>query len=577
VRADELIGRTVGRYRIEKTLGVGGVAVVYVAWDMALHRPVALKVLLPHPSLPPSVVERFRLEAITAARLDHPGIVPIYDVGEDQGLVYIAMKWIQGETLADVLARAGRLYEGDAIRLVAQVAEALDYAHRQGVIHRDVKPANILLAREEDSATDAGVCAYLTDFGVARALDAPDLTQAGFTVGTPAYMSPEQAAGKRALDGRSDLYSLGAVLYHCLAGRPPFTGGTPHILYAHVYEAPPPLPADVSPEIAAIVDRALAKDPDQRFQTGEQMAAALRSLPAPPSRQGLSPVSWPAGPPGDAAAGAERKGRWRGVRRLALVGVLLLMLSALVVGGWAAVSRARREGSTPTPTATSPVAAMGYARRFTPPPTPTPLPTPTATSTPTATPQPTPTPSPTPVPTPRPVVVPPSPTPTPMPTPVNVCPIAPHIAFMEWLSVPEQAEQIGCPTTGAVITSAVFQRFEYGQMIWREDRRLIYVRYDDGGWEVVEDTWQEGDAPVDPNLTPPPGLRQPERRLGKAWRTYPYIRERLGWATSEEISFEGVFQSFEHGELIAQPPDRVYVFLEDLRLRLLSSEEGTSP
>ncbi len=568
VQAEDFVGRQLGRYRIERVLGVGGVAAVYAAMDVALHRRVALKVLLPLPALSPSVLERFRLEAVTAARLDHPGIVPIYDVGEAEGVVYIAMKLIPGETLGDVLARAGRLHEQDAAALIAQVAEALHYAHRHGVVHRDVKPANILLNWELEEPTGRRYChAYLTDFGVARALDAPDLTQAGFTVGTPAYMSPEQAVGDHALDGRSDLYSLGVVLYHCLAGHPPFTGGTAHVLHAHVYETPPPLPADVSPAMTEIVTRALAKDPAERYQTGEEMALALRALPASREAESASFSS----PDAEALTDASRA-RVPGLRLRLLVGLMVLVV---LVGGGAFLTVGRLGGSAPTPTPTkAPVLAQARpVRRFTPPPTNTPIPTPTPTPTPTRRPTPTPTASPQraqvpPLPSPTPA---PTATPTSTPTPSNLCPIAPHVAFAEWLALPERAEAIGCPVADAVTSPALFQRFERGQMIAREDFRQIYVIYDDGSWEVFEDTWQEGDPVLDPNLTPPAGMRQPERRLGKLWRTRERVRQSLGWATSEEIPFNGIFQAFEHGQLIAQPPGRVYVLLEDRRLRLLSS------
>ncbi len=571
MQADELVGKRLGRYHIERVLGVGGVAVVYVALDTALHRPVALKVLFPHFALPPAVAERFRLEAVTAAGLDHPGIVPIYDVGEADGLVYIAMKLIQGETLADVLARAGRLHEADVTELIAQVADALGYAHRQGVIHRDVKPANILLAWETDDLTGKQRCrAYLSDFGVARALDAPDLTQTGLTVGTPAYMSPEQATGERALDGRSDLYSLGVVLYHCLAGHPPFAGGTLQVLHAQVYETPPPLPTDISPGMTTVVARALAKDPAGRYQSGEEMAAALREASsgghvlATPRRTHLAVAASRSIPV------RARGKRWSGRLRLRfLIGLLALM--TLVIAGAVATGWLRGTVAVPTPASTPTEELAMIERRFTPPPTNTPLPTSTPSPTPTATPLPTPTATA----TSRPIVAPPpSPTPSPTPpTPANVCPIAPHVAFIEWLAVPAQAASVGCPTADAVVSPALFQRFERGQMIWRQDHRLIYVNYDDGSWQVFEDTWREGEPSSDPNLTPPPGMRQPERQLGKVWRTQAPVQEALGWATSEEIPFEGVFQPFEHGQLIAQPPSRVYTLLEDLRLRQLSTSE----
>ncbi len=584
VQAHELVGKRLGRYQIERTLGVGGVAAVYAALDTALHRSVALKVLLPHPALPPAVLERFRLEAVTAARLDHPNIVPIYDVGETDGLVYIGMKLIPGETLSDVLARAGRLDEADVAELIIQIADALDYAHSQGVIHRDVKPANILLAWSVDDETGARRChAYLTDFGVARALDTPDLTQAGLTVGTPAYMSPEQAAGERSLDGRSDLYSLGVVLYHCLAGRPPFVGGTAHVLHAHVYSAPPPLPPDVSPGMAAVVARALRKDRAGRYQTGAEMAAALRALltgEEMPDRLAMVHTEVPHRDvhtaveglaPNEVPGRRSARLRWRFLLGLLALIVVGMGAGLLVTGRWSASGPATLVAGVPT------AEMERLFPRFTPLPTDTPLPTPVFTPTPTDTFTLPPTATRTPSATPRPAQAlppPPTATPTETPTPAFPCSLAPHPAFGEWLGAPGQLERVGCPTASAVTSSALVQLFEHGQMIWRQDRRQIYASYDDGTWEVFEDTWEEGDPPFDPGLTPPAGMNQPLRQLGKVWREQPRVRERLGWATSDEIAFEGVFQSFERGELIARPPGQVYALLEDLRLRELSLGRG---
>ena len=572
MQPDDLIGRQLGRYQIEQALGVGGVAVVYQARDTALHRAVAIKVLLPNPSLPPAIRERFRLEAITVARLDHPHIVPIYDVGEADGLIYIAMKVIQGQTLGDVLARAGRLDGNDVAELIAQVADALAYAHRQGIVHRDVKPANILLEWESDQAGETRRChAYLSDFGVAHALDAPNLTQAGLTVGTPAYMSPEQAAGDPDLDGRSDLYSLGVVLYHCLAGRPPFMGGTASILHDHVYNTPPPLPCDVPPPMAALIERALNKERAGRFRSGEEMALALRHLTNTGSLDEPSQARPSQGWDLTAAPAAASVRQARTLRSRLAIGLFFMVILAYGGGLWLA---GRWRQAPPSPSSTPTPVVEAVVRSLTPPPTETPLPLPT----PTATPSPLPTEPPTATPRPRPTAAPPSPTSAPTAPPPSTstaapaiaCATAPQFAFNEWLAVTEQASLMGCPTAGAAASTAIFQRFERGQMIWRQDRQIIYLIYDDGDWEIAEDTWHEGDPEPAPGEMPPDGMRQPTERLGKAWDALPRARERLGWAVSEEMTFEGIFQPFERGELVAQPPGRVYALQSDRRLRRLS-------
>jgi serine/threonine protein kinase len=284
VTTTNLSGQKLGSYQIEAALGSGGVATVYRA-----HNPqgevVALKVLFPPPNLGPEILARFEREARTAARLNHPAIVRVFDVGQAGGCAFMAMSLIEGQSLADQLAQVERLDEATAADIAWQMADALHYAHQQGVIHRDVKPSNILLTGEGQ--------ALLTDFGVALALDDPALTQAGHTVGTPVYMAPEQAAGEQAIDGRADLYSLGVVLYHTVTGRVPFQGNTPQILHAHVYESPPApsTVADVSPAMEAIILQALAKEVSERFQTGAAMAEALARLSSQPAtKTSIAPI-----------------------------------------------------------------------------------------------------------------------------------------------------------------------------------------------------------------------------------------------------------------------------------------------
>ena len=288
-------------YDIESEIGRGGMAVVYQATDVRLRRRVAIKVLPPELAFRPDVRSRFLREAQTAAQLSHPDIVPIYSVDEQNGLVFFVMALVEGESLAARFSR-GPLEIEDARRILAEVADALAYAHAHGVIHRDIKPDNILLDRDSGHA-------LVTDFGIARAAEADSrLTATGITVGTPAYMSPEQGMGDRDVDGRSDIYSLGVVAYQVLTGSLPFrANNTPAMIMKHVSETPRPvreLRRDVPPALAAAIERALAKDPDDRFPDAATFRDALlnRSEQPLPWQHAAAPVSravapgWPAQP-----------------------------------------------------------------------------------------------------------------------------------------------------------------------------------------------------------------------------------------------------------------------------------------
>jgi tetratricopeptide (TPR) repeat protein len=279
-------GRRFGPYLVEARLGGGAMAAVYRAVDQRDGRRVALKVLLPEAD--DTMRRRFRQEARMASALTHPNIVHTLQISQttDDNVTFIAMELVEGESLGDLVDRLRTLNAGDSCALLAPVARALAYAHEQGVIHRDVKPSNILLRRVQAgvphsvriSALDSPVTPLLSDFGIAHALDAPDLTSAGRTIGTPAYMAPEQCASNRDIDGRADIYALGAVLYRCLVGRSPFTGTTTQILYAHVYD-PVTIPDDVlrtlSPMLVEILRQSLAKDPAARYPSAEHMADDL--------------------------------------------------------------------------------------------------------------------------------------------------------------------------------------------------------------------------------------------------------------------------------------------------------------
>jgi serine/threonine-protein kinase len=260
------------QYRIVRLLGRGGMGAVYLARDLALDREVAIKVVKTDSSAR-EIHERLRREARTAAKLSHPNIVPLHAFGEVEGMPYFVMGYVRGESLAARLRRDGKLPEDEARRIVADLAEALDHAHRQGVVHRDVKPDNVLLDDESGRA-------LLTDFGVAKALGRSEtLTAVGSVVGTPSYVSPEQATGRADLDGRSDIYSLGVMAYAMLTGRLPFEGKTAaDVLTKHLTQEPPPLRslAPTLPDSTVLaVERCLAKDPARRWQDARSLKLAL--------------------------------------------------------------------------------------------------------------------------------------------------------------------------------------------------------------------------------------------------------------------------------------------------------------
>ncbi len=260
-----------GQYTIERELGRGGMGVVFLARDERLDRPVALKVLPAHLAAQGDTRERFLREARTAAQLSHPNIVPVYRADEFDGLAFFAMGFIEGETFADRIRDRGPLGPAEVVRILREVAWALAYAHARGIVHRDVKPENILLDRVTQRAV-------VTDFGIARTDFDPSITASGYVLGTAHYMSPEQCAGDT-LDGRSDLYALGVGGFLALSGRLPFDGDSPQaIIVAHATRNPPALRTyapDVPIALANVIDCCLQKDPADRFATGEALAEAL--------------------------------------------------------------------------------------------------------------------------------------------------------------------------------------------------------------------------------------------------------------------------------------------------------------
>jgi serine/threonine protein kinase len=273
--AQQYIGREIGGYRIIEPIGAGGMARVFKAYQPSFDRLIALKVLPDHYADDKTYLNRFEREAQIIASLEHPHILPVYDYGEDGGTTYLAMRYLRGGSLKDLLLKSpeGRLPLLDIVRLIEQIGDALDYAHERGIVHRDVKPANILV--------DARGDAFLMDFGIAKVLEGTQgLTATGAALGTPAYMAPEQTSAKN-VDHRADIYAMGVMLYQMLTGRVPFEADTPFaVLMAHVNE-PIPLPSALNPSISEelehILFRALAKNPDDRYASAGEFAADLRN------------------------------------------------------------------------------------------------------------------------------------------------------------------------------------------------------------------------------------------------------------------------------------------------------------
>ncbi|MFJ9820919.1 serine/threonine-protein kinase [Streptomyces sp. NPDC101151] len=280
-RPSQLIGCQVAGYRIESEVGRGGMAVVYRARDLRLDRTVALKLLAPELARNDIFRKRFTHESQVAASIDHPHIVPVFEAGETEGVLYIAMRYVPGSDLRHLLDERGPLPFEAAVRIAGQVASALDAAHEHGLVHRDVKPGNVLVARGTD--IDHPEHVYLTDFGLTKkSLSLTGFTSVGQFVGTLDYVAPEQISG-RPVDGRCDVYGLACVVYETLAGHPPFVREDDMaLLWAHQYDEPPP-PRESRPDLPPAVDtvfaKALAKSPDARYDTCLDFVAALRTGP----------------------------------------------------------------------------------------------------------------------------------------------------------------------------------------------------------------------------------------------------------------------------------------------------------
>ncbi|MCX4751538.1 protein kinase [Kitasatospora sp. NBC_01287] len=352
-----------GRYVLSGLVGRGGMAEVYLARDRRLNRLVAVKLLRPDLAVDPVSAARFRGEVLAAASLNHPSIVAVFDSGEEWSggaapegaLRYLVMEYVQGRTLDELVREGGPMAAARALELTLGVLDALACAHAQGLVHRDVKPANVMVT--EDGRTK------VMDFGIARSLraDAMNLTQSAMVMGTAAYLSPEQARGE-AVDGRSDLYATGCLLYELLTGTPPFTGATAvEVAWQQVNDEPRP-PSELAPDLApgcdALVLRALAKDREQRFQTAAEMrsalARALTDLTA--ATEPTAEVLGPAGPQavgpqavGPHPAGSRPGGRGRGRVRGAVLALVICAAGCAAAAGYAASGSAAAARTVRTP------------------------------------------------------------------------------------------------------------------------------------------------------------------------------------------------------------------------------------
>jgi len=360
-----LAGTRLGKYELQVEIGRGGMGSVYKAYDPTLDRFVAVKILAPHLSWETEFVERFMREARAAARLRHPNIVTIHDVGQEGGWYYYAMEYLEGQTLAEIIAERGPMSVEEVKVILRPLAEALDYAHAQGLVHRDIKPSNVIVGPAGRPT--------LTDFGIARAARETRLTSTGAIVGTPEYMSPEQVRGSD-VGQRSDQYALGVVAYEMFAGQVPFQAeSTAALLHKVVYEPPPPI-RQVRPDLSLGVEealrRALAKEPGERFGSCGEFVSALEIAAISPYAPSYAPPSAypPASPgytppasgyapqpvavpvPSERSAAPRRTWLWVG---LGLVGVLLIGLCAAALGGALALPALLATPSlTPRPTAT---------------------------------------------------------------------------------------------------------------------------------------------------------------------------------------------------------------------------------
>jgi len=543
------------RYQVVSLLGQGGMGAVYRAWDTRLNVPIALKEMVPQPGIAPHALaqlrQQFQQEATVLARLHHPHLVRVTDFFEQAGNAYLVMDFVEGESLGDRIQREGPLPEAQVLEWARQLLDALAYCHAQGVLHRDVKPHNVIIRPDGQ--------ALLVDFGLVKLWDPrdPRTRTAMRGMGTPEYAPPEQydaAAGHT--DPRSDIYGLGATLYHALTGKVPPTA-TQRIVNPGALTPVRALRPSVSPHVEAALKRAMELRPGTRFPSAAEMKAALRERPpaSPPARPAAVTTPGRAGYP---PAPKRQIPPWTYIGLAAGV----VVLAVVILGGFALRMTLFSGGRSPSPPAVAvasetPPGGTGQAGLSVAtdvPPAPPPTPTPTHTSEAVSTPPPTATPYPT-------ATSYPTSTPLPTETPTPACPAVAGPFARIWQ---EAQERLGCAVNQSHTTWVAEEHFERGWMFWREDTDRISALYNHGGWGSYQNIWHDGDPPFScPGSAPEESPPTPIRGFGKIWCTYETVRSELGWATDNERGYYATTQDFEHGLIMRTDGGTTYVLYGD--------------
>jgi serine/threonine-protein kinase len=538
------------RYRIVSLLAKGGMGAVYRAWDIRLNVAMALKQMVSQPNLDAEtrsqLRQQFQQEANLLARMDHPHLVRVTDFSMEDDSTYLVMQFIKGENLAESIRQHGALSETEVLNLGNQLLDALAYCHNQGVIHRDVKPQNVIIRSDGQ--------AVLVDFGLVKLWDPrdPRTRTAMQGMGTPEYAPPEQYGAQRGhTDARSDIYSLGATLYHALTGCLP-PSATQRVVDPTTLPSVRTIKPNVSAHVESAVMRALELQPAHRFQSAERMREALRGNA---SAQPIDAVKSRSA----ASSSASRRSipwAWTGIAGLATI------VTVAVLGGTALVAMlllGNRGSDEIHDTRSSPIAFADASATLVEVQvthltnTSTPVP-PTSPATRTLEPSPTPLPPPTET---------AAATSTPLPTtrPTSTCPAVQGTFAAIWR---KRAQELGCVTDKAHTSWAAEQHFEHGQMLWREDTDRMYVLYDTGRWSAYQDIWREGDPEYScPDRAPQDSPPTPIRGFGKIWCTYADVRDGLGWATDHERGYNGTVQGFANGSIIRNDQGTTYVLYGD--------------